>query len=179
MRQKRVKNVLMVCSVVLGILTMPVQGAEMIVCAEEYEYDDLNRIIKVTYDDGGTVEYVYDSNGNIIETIVSSDASASSSVEQEADESVEVAGKPTGANGAALPDKPTELTEPTESTAPAEPVEPTELAEPIVPAEPAAPGKPEQSESVRKIVEAFSLLAGGFGTAYCIYRKLGKRRKSK
>ena len=28
------------------------------VLAEEYEYDDLNRLIKVTYDDGSYVEYV-------------------------------------------------------------------------------------------------------------------------
>ena len=40
------------------------------VLAEEYEYDDLNRLIKVTYDDGSYVEYVYDSNGNIISTKV-------------------------------------------------------------------------------------------------------------
>lgn len=38
--------------------------------AEEYEYDDLNRVAKVTYDDGSYVEYTYDRNGNIIKTKV-------------------------------------------------------------------------------------------------------------
>ena len=36
--------------------------------ANEYEYDDLDRVKKVTYDDGTVVEYTYDSRGNI-ETI--------------------------------------------------------------------------------------------------------------
>lgn len=38
--------------------------------AEEYEYDDFNRVIKVTYEDGSYVTYEYDSNGNIINTVV-------------------------------------------------------------------------------------------------------------
>lgn len=38
--------------------------------AEEYEYDDLNRVTKVIYDDGSYVEYTYDRNGNIIKTKV-------------------------------------------------------------------------------------------------------------
>src|SRR5574344_1016738 len=33
--------------------------------AEKYEYDDLDRVTKVTYDDGSYVEYHYDANGNI------------------------------------------------------------------------------------------------------------------
>lgn len=33
--------------------------------AETYEYDNLNRVTKVTYDDGSYVTYEYDKNGNI------------------------------------------------------------------------------------------------------------------
>ena len=34
--------------------------------AKTYEYDDLNRVVKVVYDDGSYVTYEYDRNGNII-----------------------------------------------------------------------------------------------------------------
>lgn len=34
--------------------------------AEEYEYDDLNRVTKVTYEDGSYTTYEYDSNGNLL-----------------------------------------------------------------------------------------------------------------
>ena len=36
--------------------------------AEEYEYDELGRVTKVTYEDGSSIEYEYDKNGNILET---------------------------------------------------------------------------------------------------------------
>lgn len=42
----------------------------IVVNAEEYEYDDLNRVTKVIYDDGSYVEYTYDANGNIVKTKV-------------------------------------------------------------------------------------------------------------
>ena len=35
--------------------------------AATYEYDELGRVIKVTYDDGSVVEYEYDEAGNRIE----------------------------------------------------------------------------------------------------------------
>lgn len=38
--------------------------------AEEYQYDALNRVTKVIYDDGSYVEYEYDSNGNLEKTVV-------------------------------------------------------------------------------------------------------------
>ncbi len=150
MRQKIVKKVFIVCSIVLATFAMSVQKAEMIVCAEEYEYDDLNRIIKVTYEDGETVEYVYDSNGNIIETIVNSDESENSSgkkeederdnssEEKQKDESATGTDKPTGASGVTLPDEPADSTETTK---------PTEAIKPV---------ESEQSDSVRKIVEDVS-----------------------
>ena len=36
--------------------------------AETYEYDDLNRLTKIIYDDGSVVTYSYDKNGNILDT---------------------------------------------------------------------------------------------------------------
>ena len=144
MGKKQMKNVFLVCSVVLTILTMSVQGMKMTVYAEEYEYDELNRVTKVTYENGETVEYVYDSNGNIIETIVCPESSAGSSGDQntdnpiDADGSVDIENKPTGANGDTQPDNPKE------SIVPVESVEAIE------------PGKAGQTESVRRIVEEFT-----------------------
>lgn len=37
--------------------------------AEEYYYDENDRIIKVIYDDGGSTEYTYDDNGNLIKIV--------------------------------------------------------------------------------------------------------------
>ncbi len=171
MGQERTKNVFIVCCVAMAMLTASMQGTEMIVCAEEYEYDDLNRIIRVTYEDGGTVEYVYDSNGNIIETIVGADVSANSSDEQEADaRNNKDAGNSAEVTGVTLPDKPnqpTVLADAAETPKSAEPAEPVES------------GQTEQSESTPKVLAAISLLVGGLGTAYCIYRKSGKWRKVK
>lgn len=53
---------------VLAISILFVDGKAL---AEEYEYDDLNRIVRITYEDGSYVEYEYDKNGNILKTVVS------------------------------------------------------------------------------------------------------------
>lgn len=37
--------------------------------AATYEYDDLGRVTKAVYEDGSSVTYIYDANGNIVETI--------------------------------------------------------------------------------------------------------------
>lgn len=58
-------------AVVISISIIFCHTVKLDVCAEEYVYDELNRLIKVVYDDGGSVEYVYDRNGNILRTIVS------------------------------------------------------------------------------------------------------------
>lgn len=61
MREKSNRSILRVtlAGVILVILfTMPVQAAN-------YEYDKLNRLTKVTYEDGSYVTYEYDANGNI------------------------------------------------------------------------------------------------------------------
>ena len=39
--------------------------------AETYEYDDLNRLTKIIYDDGSVVTYSYDKNGNMLNTDLS------------------------------------------------------------------------------------------------------------
>jgi len=36
--------------------------------AETYEYDKLNRLTKVVYNDGSCIEYEYDANGNMTMT---------------------------------------------------------------------------------------------------------------
>ncbi len=35
----------------------------------DYEYDDLGRVTKVVYEDGSSVTYIYDANGNIVEVL--------------------------------------------------------------------------------------------------------------
>jgi YD repeat-containing protein len=59
-----VRRILSVCvaSGVLAFVAVPV-------VAITYAYDSLNRLIKVTYDDGGIVEYEYDAAGNITRVI--------------------------------------------------------------------------------------------------------------
>lgn len=55
------KKMLIVLSVVfMLVIIMPEH-----VRAEKYEYDELNRVIKVTYDDGSYITYEYDRNGNV------------------------------------------------------------------------------------------------------------------
>ena len=36
-----------------------------VTAAEQYEYDSMDRLIKVIYEDGSHIEYIYDKNGNI------------------------------------------------------------------------------------------------------------------
>lgn len=44
--------------------------SSLTVGADIYEYDALNRLTKVIYEDGSYVEYEYDANGNIVSTNV-------------------------------------------------------------------------------------------------------------
>lgn len=73
MRVQGIRKALFLCGIFVGAVLGAARAVT--VCAEEYIYDDLNRVILVIYEDGGTVEYVYDRNGNIIKTIVSPEAS--------------------------------------------------------------------------------------------------------
>lgn len=60
------------CKILLliGLICSRVMRSGIDVQAEEYVYDELNRVTKVTYDDGSYVEYSYDSNGNITDVVV-------------------------------------------------------------------------------------------------------------
>ncbi|MBR4085927.1 MAG: RHS repeat protein, partial [Lachnospiraceae bacterium] len=60
---KKIGKILAIMSMV-GILLM---ANIMEIHAEEYEYDMLNRVKKVIYEDGSYVEYEYDKNGNIVD----------------------------------------------------------------------------------------------------------------
>lgn len=51
---------------ILGIIGIVLFHNVAYLQAEEYEYDALNRVTKVSYEDGSYVEYEYDSNGNIL-----------------------------------------------------------------------------------------------------------------
>ncbi len=56
------------CSVIFTLLILSLFSVFMAVVtkAETYEYDDLNRVTKVIYDDQSFTSYEYDVNGNII-----------------------------------------------------------------------------------------------------------------
>lgn len=71
--------------VAIGLLALVALPASAIT----YEYDTLNRLIRVTNDDGGTVEYEYDETGNItrvIETPATSTRGKPEATEQAIDE---------------------------------------------------------------------------------------------
>lgn len=60
MRREKLIIGLVTCLTVVGVYCSNVP-----VYAETYEYDCLNRVTKVSYEDGSYVEYDYDANGNI------------------------------------------------------------------------------------------------------------------
>ncbi len=64
------RKLLYLCSMIC-VMLVGLQYFKVHVQAEEYIYDELNRVIQVIYEDGGTVEYIYDNNGNIVKSIVS------------------------------------------------------------------------------------------------------------
>ncbi len=49
------------------VIILAILGAADSVFAIEYDYDDLDRVEKVTYDDGSSVSFVYDKAGNVLE----------------------------------------------------------------------------------------------------------------
>ena len=53
-------------SLMVVVIALLIMENSICIHAEEYEYDALNRVTKVTYEDGSYVEYAYDANGNIL-----------------------------------------------------------------------------------------------------------------
>ncbi|SFS02754.1 fibronectin type III domain-containing protein [Anaeromicropila populeti] len=52
-------------SLIVGLVCVVMVQLSVRVHAAKYEYDKLNRLIKVTYENGSYIEYEYDKNGNI------------------------------------------------------------------------------------------------------------------
>ena len=52
--------------IMIFVIIIIVVSARICVSAETYEYDKLNRLVKVVHDDGSYTEYKYDKNGNLI-----------------------------------------------------------------------------------------------------------------
>ncbi len=48
----------------MGVAAGLALGLASVALAASYEYDALGRLIAVTHDDGSTVDYAYDANGN-------------------------------------------------------------------------------------------------------------------
>ena len=59
------KNIRQICSVVMAILFFLFVFGGIDAGAETYEYDKLNRVVKVVYADNSYTTYEYDANGNI------------------------------------------------------------------------------------------------------------------
>ena len=55
------KKLIMIFAIIIIVVS-----ARICVSAETYEYDKLNRLVKVVHDDGSYTEYKYDKNGNLI-----------------------------------------------------------------------------------------------------------------
>ena len=72
------------------LIVVLLSGSPLKAEAEEYEYDELNRVKKVIYDDGSYVEYTYDKNGNILNIVV---FDAAEDETEEPGESVESGGQ--------------------------------------------------------------------------------------
>lgn len=60
--------ILICCGAITGFTDRRMSEEE---AGVEYEYDELNRVIKETYPNGTIIIYRYDKNGNLLETIVS------------------------------------------------------------------------------------------------------------
>lgn len=82
------KSIIAKTANLIGIL-LAVVSIESTVWAETYEYDELNRVIKVTYDDGSYVSYTYDRNGNITDVYVYEVETEKETTKEEIEETTE------------------------------------------------------------------------------------------
>lgn len=154
---------------VLTVLMLAILGSAVPVQAEQYVYDDLNRVKTVTYDDGSFVTYTYDANGNIEDI-----------------KTYNKDGKPVN------PDKPISPDDPVSPDKPQNPDDPVSPDKPKAPDNPANPEKPtgtgsgqdagsgEQQETIRVETEtAFYRIEKGSGDAGEAVFVAVKNKKSK
>ena len=113
--KKREKILLLV--MLCGMLLL---RSSLVVDAETYEYDALNRVIKVSYEDGSYVEYEYDANGNILNIEV-----------HRAQNEEEESPKPVETQKPKESPKPVETQKPKESPKPVETQKPQETSKPV------------------------------------------------
>lgn len=101
MRYKRIVKTAGIWGIATIVFLGNPSGTMQTVRGEEYEYDALNRVVKVIYEDGSYIEYSYDSNGNIVKTTVHTSKPEESSKPENPD-------KPEESSRPENPDKPTE-----------------------------------------------------------------------
>lgn len=73
MKCKRIVKTIGIWGIAAIVFLGNLPGTMQTVHGEEYEYDALNRVVKVIYEDGSYVEYSYDSNGNIVKITMYTD----------------------------------------------------------------------------------------------------------
>lgn len=91
MRCKRIVKTIGIWGIAAIVFLGNLPGTIQTVHGEEYEYDALNRVVKVIYEDGSYVEYSYDSNGNIVKITMYTDKSEDSDKPEEPDKPEEQA----------------------------------------------------------------------------------------
>ena len=131
MHMKKICRLCSICLVSGLLITSSIH-----VRAEEYEYDDLNRVTKVTYEDGSFVTYEYDANGNIISTtVVEAEQSSSESTEEsETAENSETSetGETSETSETSETGETEESTQPTETEESTEPEEDKNVVEKVI-----------------------------------------------
>ena len=66
-KEKNTSKILIICAILFSVVLYFSIGAK--VFADEYKYDENDRIIEVIHDDGSATIYEYDANGNIVSTL--------------------------------------------------------------------------------------------------------------
>jgi YD repeat-containing protein len=58
-------------AVIAAVLAAALSSAAAVVAAETYQYDSAGRLTDVAYQNGGSLHYTYDSNGNVLSIVTS------------------------------------------------------------------------------------------------------------